>query len=104
MTTHISYKTAKALKEFLVDKAPGPMGGSWYRESGVLSPMYSVHIEIYPAYQLHDILSKQFCEAMDAKCRHGYEDLGTMLFELNYAHGLPAVEAELMRMMDKDKA
>ena len=99
--THISCKTAKALKVFLQDSAPEPMGGEWHRESGIISPFYGEY-EIYPAYQLHDLLSKPFCEAMAKKgIQYSTTPFGVAvgIMDAYYKGGIPAVEGELMRMM-----
>lgn len=125
MTTHISYKVSRALKELLGDSAPEPMGKEWYwwYENGVKSgpnkgkkvrgPKSYKYVEgdddgeLYvclPAYQLHDLLSKPFCEAMAKKAKDGVftaEEQSRLLWAFYYDGGLPAVEAELMLMMGK---
>ena len=119
--THISYKTAKALKEFLGESAPKPIKdylGAIHlydpecESDGILQGV-SVGDDDYPAYQLHDLLSKPFCEAMAKKM--GTEHWvkvhnaplimdGRGCFEYlsvaYYSGNMPAVEAELMRMME----
>jgi len=123
--THTSYKLSKALKEFLGDSAPEPMGlRVWAKvKSGpakgdVLLIDYMpgvVGIEQFPAYQLHDLLSKPFCEAMaNARAKIVFigkgmgkkfnkrtaEIIAHDLLNRYYDGGLPAVEAELFRMME----
>lgn len=140
--THISYATAKALKEFLGDKAPEPMAQEYFighhkDEAMTWADCDNWHNNqmhghnekeiAVPAYQLHDLLSKEFCEAMvesgatffiqwiadghkkgrykKLKANMPIEDAGWLAKELFHAYyfngGLPAVEAELMRMMGK---
>ncbi len=113
MTTHISYKTAKALKAFMGESAPEPMCRSYYAKS------HSNGWLIYDdgdygtgsvfAYQLHDLLSRPFCEVFREKVllkdSRKFNDvwtpreLGQILVMHYHDGGLPAVEAELMKMM-----
>ena len=118
--THISYKTAKALKEFLGESAPKPIKdylGAIHlydpecESDGILQGV-SVGDDDYPAYQLHDLLSKPFCEAMAKNLKKplgmycetdGAGNISKNLHFMYYWHnGLPAVEKELMRMMGKE--
>ena len=97
--THISYKTAKALKDFLQESAPEPIDGI-YIKVGVCSNGPS-----YPRYALHDLLSKPFCEAFEAKVEWRWPaslPIYEKLCDEYYESGLPAVEAELMRMMGNE--
>lgn len=114
MTTHISYKCARRLKEFCPE-LPEPMAdntghGRWWYERD--NPNLYVfkddgHIS-YPAYQLHDILSKAFCEAFVKNLsdkewpvtKDCPEQISKMAREVYYVGGLPAVEAELLKMME----
>lgn len=111
INTHISYKTAKALKEFLGDKAPEPMDTTLAYCDGCMELIVS-NIPVcphcasfggYPAYQLHDLLSKPFCEAMSLKI-YGKNIWDLKVFrELSnryFSGGLPAVEKELLKMME----
>ena len=115
MTTHISYETAKRLKEFLGDSAPEPIKGVFGEiwlydpecpEDGILQGV-SISAGDYPAYQLHDLLSKEFCEAMEEKYENGGErqgfnpsDLAHEITSKYYDGGLPAVEKALLEMME----
>lgn len=122
--THTSYKVSKALKEFLGKDAPAPMNKYlfWEKVKGERRPML-VNLEdrdyhddrdvvFYPAYQLHDLLSKPFCKAMAKNLKKplgmycetdGASNISKNLHFVYYWHnGLPAVEAELMRMMGKE--
>ena len=108
--THISYKCAKALKEFLGESAPEPMGDNPLAYYGKDLMHYvpaekdtEMHRQIFNgfAYQLHDLLSKPFCEAFSDKT----EDMGVWEVSESINHfyfngGLPAVEAELFKMME----
>lgn len=118
--THISYKTAKRLKEFLGESVPEPMLNDWYiirRDSShpfVSTPATEdeTHLINGPAaYSLHDLLSKPFCEAMALARRTPQASevytrivwgpqISKVLSEVYYHSGLPAVEKELMKMMD----
>jgi len=99
MTTHISYKCAKALKEFLGDSAPVPLDHE---------AMHFDHGNGGWPYQLHDLLSKPFCKVM-AKKAEGYTgvssfyadwEMSNRLSYLYFTAGLPAVEKELMALME----
>ena len=105
--THTSYKVSKRLKEFLGESAPEPMDkGVWIR--GRTKPVFPPYAfvtgeALYPAYQLHDLLSKPFCEAL--------ENIGVRLFShtivlrlsnMYYDGGLPAVEKALCEMMGEE--
>ena len=104
--THISYEVSKRLKEFLGDSAPEPICKCvWIcgRTTPVYPPYAFVTGEaLYPAYQLHDLLSKPFCEAM-AKALSKTPDFNTWVFgnisEAYWYGGLPAVERTLTEMM-----
>lgn len=115
MTTHITYETAERLKEFLGKDAPEPMELMWWDEFENIS--FFQEIEKYPAYQLHDLLSKPFCEAManripeiivsdpmgtDEKINLGkmsWEDVSFEIYAGNKKGGLTAVEEALEEMM-----
>ena len=113
--THISYQTAKALKEFC-PKLPEPMDKAYWSNDGnalLRTAPFSYDTKLgmgYPAFQLHDLLSKPFCEAFvkSGRIKFGFdEDEVTDLIadwstEIAYAYwngGLPAVEACLMEMI-----
>ena len=110
MNTHISYKTSKALKEFCPE-LPEPMGDTWYRNDGVLCDSWIDRRDIrFPAYQLHDLLSRPFCEALSKKNpKHNFfegdepcdipYDISIVLMERYHDSGLPSVEACLMEMI-----
>ena len=100
--THITYETAKALKSFCPE-LPEPMDGM-YIKIGVSS-----NGESYPRYALHDILSKPFCEAFaDRLYRRNGPQFTTASAECHFMNlageywrgGLPAVEVELIKMME----
>ena len=118
MNTHISYETAKALKSFCPE-LPEPMEGNpkAYYGKDLLCYAHdekdtSAHKYTFDgfAYQLHDLLSKPFCEALakknpkhdffegDEPCDIPY-DISVVLMERYYEGGLPAVEACLMEMI-----
>lgn len=107
MNTHISYETAKRLKEFLGESAPDPMMGimdenSWYGENemGFICISEKLEHNDIPAYQLHDLLSKPFAETMFPKL--GWleaRDVTTELFWAWEDGGLPAVEKALNEMI-----
>lgn len=111
MTTHISYECAKKLKEFMGESAPEPMksemGQIWIYDSecpddGMLQGV-SMSAGDYPAYCLHDLLSKPFCEAMANKEKYGFirgQEMAGIISSAYYSAGIPAVEAELMKMME----
>ena len=105
--THISYKTAKALKEFCPD-LPEPISEEWYTFSGTIvnNPFRGKP----PAYQLHDLLSKPFCKAFFEKMsrrmksiHHEKEPwmLQSDLASEYYNGGLPAVEKALLELMEE---
>lgn len=107
MTTHISYKTAKALKEFLADSAPEPMDRKYFLiGAGSANPkpmkVFEPEKSLTPAYQLHDLLSKPFCEAMANKLKGVWTSLwvADKIAGVYFDSGLPAVEAELIRLME----
>jgi len=114
--THITYATAKALKEFCPE-LPEPMEDKYnyqYGKSGKLGDLdlmgegSKALTKIY-GYKLHDLLSREFCEKMALKIEplvtkgvDGFliTHIATKIFGSYFNDGLPAVEAELMRMMD----
>ena len=113
--THTSYAVSKALKEFLGSSAPEPMGNTWYSPSGMLYTTIAPRPDSeLPAYRLEDLLSKPFGEAfvkMGAK-KFGFDEdeqtdyIADWSTDMAYAYwngGLPAVGAELMRMMGKEE-
>ncbi len=105
--THTSYEVSKRLKEFLGESAPEPMdkgldSRSWYSPNHACPCRYQ-EPGGFPIYQLHDLLSRPFCEVMSLKI------YGTNMWDLKvfrqlsnlyFSGGLPAVEAELMKMME----
>ena len=106
MTTHITYATAKRLKEFCPE-LPDPIVEEWYTFSGgrVNNPFRGKP----PAYQLHDLLGRDFCEKMALKIEPlatkgvvGFliMHIAAKIFGAYFNGGLPAVEAELCRMME----
>lgn len=105
--THITYKTAKMLKEFLGESAPRPMMCEyWVKDGGkIMRDIFNVAPVGSPAYQLHDLLSKPFCEAMGKKMK--WDSLEEAMYVVNqninncfYKGGLPAVEKVLIEMME----
>lgn len=105
MTTHISYKTAKRLKEFLGERMPKPMDSSEsFDKEG--RKTYPVNITL----KLHDVLSKPFCEAMAKKvCPiikddgfdiEDYWDIALIILRDYQDGGLPAVGKALIEMME----
>ena len=118
MTTHISYETAKRLKEFLGESAPEPIDkynevrwcgncGKDIGMGGALGPCGDGTI-IY-SYSLHDLLSKPFCEVMAKRLGtwHMGPKVGFYFGELlynRYSNGdLHSVEAALIKMMGETK-
>jgi hypothetical protein len=110
--THISYEVAKKLKAFLGDSAPEPMVHEywvWWSTNPSITDDYTFAKEHdgIPAYQLHDLLSKPFCEAF-TKEYHKTKDIGgtlphalaQVIYTNYYEHGMEAVEKGLMRMME----
>jgi hypothetical protein len=112
--THITYETAKRLKEFLGESAPEPMGvkekcARWWGPHGFFND-YRIKGDV-PAYQLHDLLSKPFCEAFvkaGAK-KFGFDEdevtdfIADWSTEMAYAYwngGMEAVERDLIKMME----
>ena len=105
MNTHISYKTAKMLKEFMGESAPEPIDGI-YIKVGVCSNGPS-----YPRYALHDLLSKPFCEAFakavdkrrefqDRITWQIYQRVTRQLCARYWKGGMEAVEKALVEMME----
>ena len=116
--THTSYEVSKKLKEFLGDSAPLPIAETYWRDS---DPDFPVAIisgrNIYgrtgndygdiPAYQLHDLLSKPFTEAISKVLYPG--EVMDKYDEMEFAHtflnaywdgGMFAVEKALLEMME----
>lgn len=104
--THTSYELSKRLKEFMGDSAPEPMAGEiyvirWARP--IIEPAEKFPNEkgVLPAYQLHDLLSPAFCEAMAIKCKiFGPKWCASELGYAYYNGGLSDVEKVLMDMME----
>lgn len=110
MNTHISYETAKRIKEFLGDKAPEPMGKEYWCDGYIhISPTKTKprNGSDWPAYRLEDLLSKPFCEAMGkkgalpdkAEFMITSRAIATAIFEAYFKNNMPAVEELLMEMM-----
>lgn len=106
MTTHISYKCAKKLKNFLGSNAPEPMDGYYIKENMWYQPYRTLTKDqtTFPAYQLHDLLSKTFAEAFHlAAWRHGIKgiaDISVVLFEAyKDGRGILGVERAIEEMM-----
>jgi hypothetical protein len=118
MTTHISYKTAKVLKEFLGNKAPKPLDGYYFWKNSDtdirtdLKNMCHPKAKHYPFYGLHDLLSKPFCAAMAKKhpqsralAKYGYGedvpwDIANYIMEMYFNKGMASVEKVLVEMME----
>lgn len=115
--THISYKVSKMLKEFLGESAPEPTDTAYWVTHQYTRDIFMAHKNdgaqvdyIAPAYQLHDLLSKPFCEAMaktkcmtlfaDGSCPWSWGSYYDRLSMENKDGGLPAVEKALCEMME----
>ena len=114
--THTSYEVSKRLKEFLGESAPEPVNcaAPWIDKSGrhwfVKEEAEASGEEVAYVYQLHDLLSKPFTNAMFEKIGvvemtdtdMGIEDDYDVFLKISYSYyegGLPAVEKALMEMM-----
>lgn len=114
MKTHISYETAKMLKEFMGESAPEPTDTAYWVTHQYTRDIFMAYKNdgaqvdyIAPAYQLHDLLSKPFCFAMADKMEgensemiNPYRDVHEVLSESYFVGGLPAVEKALVEMME----
>lgn len=100
MKTRINYETARKLKEFCPG-LPEPMEYLVYAKSDTVDRIcvYDCGDGVF-AYQLHDLLSKPFCEAMAIKTGRQSGYVNWKLSRTYLSGGLPAVEAELMKMME----
>ena len=102
--THISYQTAKALIEFCPE-LPEPMGHDKYQDE--YENPDTGRRELYPMYELCDLLSRPFCEAFEKayeKAEHENSpfdpvELAHEMTRLYFNGGLPAVEDCLMKMI-----
>ena len=120
MRTHTSYAVSKRLKEFMGEGVLEPMKPKYWSKGpyglpGTLSKFQSCNMDSFPAYQLHDLLSRPFCEAfvkVGAK-KFGFDEdeitdfVADWSTDMAYAYwngGLEAVEAALMKMMDGEGA
>ena len=102
--TYTSYEFSKKLKAFLGERAPEPISNDYYHHELGKSIAKKSSVHNIPAYQLHDLLSKPFCEAMDKKCERKPDfSISTAEFILweYYNGGLPAVEKALIEMMEE---
>ena len=111
MTTHISYETAKRLKEFCPE-LPEPMADG---------PQYHAEPEFKttkaaPMWQLHDLLSEPFCQefcrswvawdrtiGLKANALPLWEFFYFIISNANRKGGLPAVERLLLDLMKGGK-
>jgi len=133
---HTCYEVSKRLKEFLGESAPEPMGKMYWNTDGPTRGMGAGQGTpicfgalgfkngdkyTYPAYCLHDLLSKPFCEAMahnDAKIEgpinYGEDEHSTCdpseshsygvaidIFNAYYGGGMEAVEKALLALMEE---
>ena len=101
--THTSFEVSKRLKEFCPE-LPEPMDMMCYGHDGKLFKSVPPVI-LFPAYRLEDLLSKPFCEAFYKKIYPeataiNIADASWALWIGYYTGGLPAVESELMKMME----
>ena len=119
----LSYEVCKRLKEFLGEDAPEPIDSElWTHVPPKISSSDNClksmreHPYLTPVYKLHDILSKPFCEALAKKCdiEKVYPKAFTqcpwkevlirnILCSEYYDGGYPAVEKELMQMMEEKR-
>jgi hypothetical protein len=98
--TCISYEAAARIKEFLGESAPGPM--DWDSCSSEILDGYGRFLRYDTTYQLHDLLSKPFCETFTEKWKgKGWEGatLSQLILRQYYHSGLPAVELALLEMI-----
>lgn len=105
--THTSYEFSKRLKEFLGESAPEPISPWAYDAKIKTKGPWKWHEEErrktdFPAYQLHDLLSKPFCEAMNKRMKSpSWFNISTTIFHAYVLHGgLPSVEKALTKMME----
>jgi hypothetical protein len=123
MKVHTSYEVSKRLKEFMGESAPEPMGKMYWNTDGPTRGMGAGQGTpicfgalgfkngdkyTYPAYCLHDLLSKPFITAME-KRMYSPEVLGDGYDEREHYHqilnawvdgGMEAVEKALLEMME----
>lgn len=111
MSTHISYKVANKLKEFLGESAPNPISNYWWTlKNGYRVALYKACAG-YPAYQLHDLLSEPFCDAMlkegirtqhlsQSEYDEIKQDWPSTIAEIYFNGGLPDIEKALEQMME----
>jgi hypothetical protein len=96
----LSYELSKKLKEFLGPTFPIPIHGDWWGRVGE-TPVLVGFASEYPAYTLEDLLSKPFCYEIWRRgmvYRVPYK-ISEIINEAYYEGGIPAVEAELLRLM-----
>lgn len=114
---YVGYEVSRRLKAFLGESAPEPMGKEYWHtiDSGLncekkVIRRWETKTDGIPAYQLHDLLSPAFCEAMakkhpharyfDGKCEDLPWEICLCLNEEYFNGGLSAVEKALMEMME----
>jgi hypothetical protein len=118
MTMHISYRTAQALKEFLGKDAPEPMEDLYYYKDPITCRTMLMNNPqedwiLAPAYSLHDLLSREFCEAMGNKLisirkqwpwrEEKFKEICVEIFNEYYDGGLPAVEKAIIEIIRRVK-
>lgn len=108
MTAYLTHATAKKLHIFLGDMAVKPLSQS--------ESFDKLGRKTYPKYlrfQLHDLLSRPFCNAMEAKiCPviiddgfdiEDYWDIALVILREYQSGGMEAVDAEICKIMGRYK-
>ena len=108
-----SYEVCKRLRKFFGKDVPAPIDNELWcyvppRISSTDDAAKSMknHPYLSPVYKLHDVLSKEFCEAFCKRSHRPQSSVGYIGIKIMYAYqegGYPAVEEELIRMMENNK-
>jgi hypothetical protein len=115
---HTCYEVSKRLKEFLGKDAPEPITPIWWDAhppavQRVIGPAVDGYADnsnwrdlmrehnMPPAYQLHDLLSKPFFEAMENRMGNKDQNGSLSMLACHYFDGgMEAVEKALCEMME----
>ncbi|MGD9642815.1 MAG: hypothetical protein AB7V08_08755 [Elusimicrobiales bacterium] len=104
---YVNYKVCKKIKDILGSDAPLPLDLKFFATDKILFTCAVTSLKSYdiPAYQLHDILSKKFCEALanlfesGVFCNSTY--IAVCLLDAYQTEGFNSLETELEHIINE---
>jgi len=107
---YINYKVCKKIKDTLGSDAPLPLDFQFWATDKILFTCAVTSLKSYdiPAYQLHDILSKRFCEAIadlfESSALVNPTYIAICLLDAYQTEGFISLATELERIIDERAA